>query len=252
MHNAAFRACALALRYDAIDVAPEHLAATLRDLRASGFLGGNVTAPHKLAVVPLCEEIDPDARRIGAVNTLVLKDGVLRGGNTDGIGFRAAIDEAGLDLRGASVLVLGAGGSARAVVAAALDAGVARVVAVARRPERARPFAPEVLPWRTDALEDALARTDLLVNASTAGMEGEPAPCEPPLSRLPGHAVVLDLVYHPPETPLLALARRLGMRTLHGTRVLLHQGAASFRAWTGREAPLGVMEAALRAALAER
>jgi len=249
IHNAAFRALDLPFEYDTVEVASEGLAAALDQLCASGFCGGNVTVPHKEAIVPLCDEVDDVVRRVGAVNTLVHRDGRLSGSNTDVLGFRAALEEIGIDLRGISLVVLGAGGAARAVAFAAHQDGAARIAAVARRPERARAFVPLALPWQADALSDVLGRADLLVNASAAGMPRQIPPCDPPLDQLRGDAVVFDLVYQPRETPLLAQARRLGLRTIDGTRMLLHQGAASFRVWTGRDPPFAVMESALDAAL---
>jgi shikimate dehydrogenase len=248
MHNAAFRALHLPYEYRAMDVPPRRLGEAIDELRGAGFAGGNVTLPHKRIVMGFCDELDEMALRVGAVNTLVNQDGRLRGGNTDVAGVRAALQEAGVDLAGARVLVLGAGGAARAVVLAVHLAG-GTVAVVARDAEHAAAIAREGYPWEAQALGKVVRGVRLVVNAASV-MEGNPPPCDVPLRELPRDAVVFDLVYRPLETPLLAAARRLGLRTIDGARMLLHQGAESFRMWTGKEAPLGAMEAALHEAIA--
>jgi len=244
MQNAAFKSLALPYEYVAIDTPPGSLETVLADLRKGGFSGGNVTIPHKEAIVSLCDAVDERAREVGAVNTLVCHDDRLSGHNTDVDGFRASVAEAGVDLRGAKVVVLGAGGAARAVIAAAAEDG-ASVVVVARDPARASTLGAAVIPWTTEALAGALAQAHLLVNASAAGMDGAQPPCEVPLDLLSRDAAVFDLVYRPLDTALLSRARSLRLRTIDGLRMLLRQGAAGFRAWTEREPPLAVMEAAL-------
>ena len=247
IHNAAFGALGLPFEYRAIDVPPARLIEELIELRAGGFAGGNVTLPHKQAILALCDEVDELALRVGAVNTLVLKDRRLVGHNTDVGGIHAALAEAGVDLRGARVAILGSGGAARAAAVAVHMAG-GSVAVVARDEQRAASIAREAYPWEDAAMRRALRGSRVVIQAAAAGMGGIEPPCDVPLDALGADAVVFDLVYRPRETPLLAAARARGLRTVDGTRMLLHQGAASFSAWTGHEPPLPVMEAALQRA----
>ena len=248
MHNAAFRALGLPFEYRALDVPPTRLVEELLELREQAFAGANVTLPHKQAVLPLCDEVDELALRVGAVNTLVHRDRRLVGSNTDVGGVRQALAEAEVDLRGARVLILGSGGAARAAAVAVHLAGGLMAV-VAREVDRAASIAKEAYPWEAAALLRAVRDARVVINAAAAGMEDQAPPCEVPLECAPPDAVIFDLVYRPLETPLLAAARRLGLGTIDGTRMLLHQGAESFRAWTGHDPPLDVMEAAIADAL---
>ena len=253
-------------RYEAWEVEPERLAERVRQLRGPDLLGFSVTVPHKETVMPLLDAVDDAARAIGAVNTVVSRDGRLEGANTDLEGFlRALREEGAYDPRGGRALVLGAGGAARAVAYALLAEGAAGVAIANRSPERARILAEELgarFPARVQALSldaEALApllaadaSVDLLVNCTSLGMAHGPDPDASPVPAdlIPGTALVYDLVYNPQETPLLAAARRAGARTLGGLPMLVYQGAAAFRMWTGREAPIDVMMRAASAALA--
>lgn len=238
--------------YERIDVPPEALPAFLASFPEDGFVGGNVTVPHKEAVFAWLSEggysLSDTARRLGAVNTLsVLPDGRLRGHNTDGQGFVASIDEAvgaswetGVD----RAIVVGAGGAARAIVGALLDRGL-RIAIVNRTAERAeaiRAFAPkriEVL-----APEDVAKRpAGFLVNTTSLGMKGQP-PLDLDLAFLPAGAIVADIVYVPAETPLLAAARARGLRRVGGLGMLLHQAVPGFELWFGKRPKV---DAALRA-----
>ena len=248
MHNAAFRALGLAFEYRALDVPPTRLVDELLELRQREFAGANVTLPHNQAVLPLCDEVDELALRVGAVNTLVHRDRRLVGRNTDVGGIRQALAAAGVDLRGARVLILGSGGAARAAAVAVHMAGGSMAI-VAREVDRAASIAKEAVPWEDAALRRAARGARVVINAAAAGMADQVPPCEVPVECLPADAVVLDLVYRPLETPLLAAARRLGLRTIDGTRMLLHQGAESFLAWTGHDPPLDVMDEAIAAEL---
>jgi len=253
MHNAAFRALGLDWCYVPLHVAPAQIEAALRGLVALGFVGANVTIPHKEAAARLADELTPAAAAIGAVNTLtVLPGGRLRGDNTDAGGTLAALREAGVEVAGQCAVVLGAGGSARAV-AYALAAGGAHVVLANRTPERAAALAAGLQPHvagrleavalaNAGALEAALARARLLVNATSVGLHPGPdlSPLPEGVGLHPGLAV-LDLVYAPRQTRLLRQAADAGCKTVEGLRVLVHQGALSFALWTGRPAPLDVM-----------
>ncbi len=228
--------------YVPLPVRPERLAQALRALPALGFRGCNLTLPHKQAALSIVDRVDPLARRIGAINTVVAgADGSLEGRNTDAYGFRENLRDSVPDWNPAAgpATVLGAGGASRAVVAALIEAGVAEIRLVNRTLARAERVAEEVAappsrmsihPWhgRDAALQDA----GLLVNTTSLGMTGEPE-LEIDLSRLPLTAVVVDIVYVPLETALLAAARRRGLRTVDGLGMLLHQGRPGFEAWFG-------------------
>jgi len=228
--------------YLPLPVRPEDVELAFRALPRLGFLGWNVTVPHKEAAFRLVDERHPAAERMGAVNTvLVLEDGRTRGLNTDGIGFLASLRAQAPAWSSAAgpAVILGAGGAARAVGVALLEAGVPRLRLTNRTPERARALAHELaafgapvepVPWADR--EAALSGAALLVNATSLGMTGQP-PLELRLDRLPAEAVVADLVYVPLETPLLAAARARGHTTVEGLGMLLHQAVPGFAHWGG-------------------
>ncbi|HEX6489703.1 MAG TPA: shikimate dehydrogenase [Candidatus Dormibacteraeota bacterium] len=238
MQTAGFRAAGLdGWSYELLDVPAESVPDAVGRLRDPGVAGANVTIPHKLAVLELCDDVEPQARAVGAVNTVVNDGGTLRGSNTDIGAIRGALTEVGVQ-PGPHVraLILGGGGSARAA-GAALEGS--RIVFALRRP--AHPELPgDVVDWGE---RDALARdADVLINATPLGRSGE-EPVAP--ANLPRAGAVIDLVYTPAGTPLQRAARDAGLRTVDGWSVLLAQGAASFKAWTGVEAPIDEMRAAL-------
>lgn len=226
-------------RYDAIAVRPEDLAEFIRDLSSSGFRGCNVTIPHKQAVLPLMDEVDGFARRIGAVNTIVITAaGRLHGSNTDGYGFLQNLADAipGFRADRGPAVVLGAGGAARAVVAALIDAGVPELRLLNRSLARAEALAttlggPIAVRPLTEAAA-ALAGAALLVNTTSLGMTGQP-PLQLDLRLLPTDAVVNDIVYVPLTTPLLSAAAARGNPVVDGLGMLLHQARPGFRAWFG-------------------
>jgi len=230
-------------------VRPEDLAAALGALPLLGLRGVNVTLPHKEAALGLCARASKAARRIGAVNTITVgEDGALEGSNTDGFGFLAHLTASQPSFRPESgpAVLLGAGGAARAIAVALLDAGVPELRLANRTASRAAALAAELGPrvrpvaWADRA--PALAGTALLVNSTTMGMSGQ-APLDLDLSRLPRQAVVYDIVYVPLETPLLAAARARGNAAVDGLGMLLHQARPGFAAWFGREPEV---DAALR------
>ena len=208
----------------------------IRGLVAAGFAGANVTIPHKLAAFAICDEVDASAHRAGAVNTLVFREGKVSGSNTDGYGFIANVRAHGIDPATGPALLLGAGGSARAVAAALQDAGT--IVTVANRTgERAEALARDlpglrVVDWnqRVAVLSDHA----LVVNATPLGMVGHEA-LDLDLSNAARDLVVVDNVYVPLETPLLSAARASGLRTVEGLGMLLHQAVPGFKAWFGVE-----------------
>ena len=228
--------------YVPLPVRPDDVELAFRALPRLGFRGWNVTVPHKEAAARLVDEIDPAARRIGAVNTvLVQEDGRTRGLNTDGAGFLANLRQQAPSWQAAlgPAVVLGAGGSARAVATTLLDAGVAQVTLVNRTMARAEQLAAELADLGSVAAvgwnkaERALADAALLVNCTSLGMAGQP-PLELTLRPLSASAVVADLVYTPLETTLLADARRRGNATVEGLGMLLHQAVPGFSHWGGR------------------
>lgn len=253
IHNAAFGHLGLDWVYVAFPVARGRGAAAVGAARDLGLGGLNVTMPHKADVAAGCDDLSADAAALGAVNTVVIRpDGTALGDSTDGAGFLAAVAGDGIALAGRRVLVLGAGGAARAVVLALGRAG-ASVTVAARKLEAAKVAAALAPDGGAVRLADAAGLCpshDVVVNATPLGMAGELPPLDPLLLG-PAHAVV-DLVYHPAETPLLAAARSRGATTQNGVPMLVHQAARSFTLWTGVEAPVDAMAAAARAALAAR
>lgn len=216
--------------YVPLAIAPADFAVAARGLAAAGFRGMNVTIPHKEAAFALCDAVLPRAQRAGAVNTLVFEDGRITGDCTDGFGFLASLP--GFDPRSGPAVLLGAGGAARAIAAALLDAGCPRVTLVNRTPERAEALARALggaIQLRTTP---PLADAALLVNTTSLGMAGQP-PLLLDLAPLPAHALVADIVYVPLETPLLAAARARGLTAVDGLGMLLHQARPGFEAWFG-------------------
>lgn len=264
LQQAALDALGIEGHYEAWAVAPADLAGAVQRLRDEGYAGANVTVPHKEAIVPLVDGLDPSAAVVAAVNTLVRENGQFVGHNTDGLGFlRSLREEAGWDPMGRNALLLGAGGVARGVAAALVQAGVARVIIANRHPARARRLAEEIRSRTPNAdvraaglspeeLEVLIARTDLLVNCTSVGMRHGPAAADLPLPArllIPG-LLVADLVYNPQDTLLLQAARKRGLRVLGGLGMLVYQGAAAFHLWTGREAPVAAMRRGAERALA--
>ncbi len=224
--------------YERADVPPGELPAFLQSLAERGFVGANVTVPHKEEAFRCAAVVHPSAEKLGAANTLWLEDGRLNAANTDALGFLANLDaEApGWDAGLGEAIVLGAGGAARAVVYGLLERGAGTVHVVNRGRERAEElavfFGPGVRTHGFDDLPQLLGRAGLLVNATSLGMAGKP-PLEVDLAGLAPGALVADLVYVPLETPLLAQARARGHRAVDGLGMLLHQAVPGFQRWFG-------------------
>jgi shikimate dehydrogenase len=240
MQNAAFQALGMDdWSYELLDVPPDGLAAAVEGLRAHDVAGANVTIPHKQAVMDQLDTISPEALRARAVNTIVKEGGRLGGFNTDIAAIRTAVDEVGVEPEGASAVILGAGGGARAS-AVALEG--AHLTFICRRPDEAD-LPGSVVAW-TDRSVPALTRSaDVLVNATPLGRHEE-MPLRP--AALPQSGAVIDLVYVTGGTPLVRKARSLGLRAVDGWEILLAQGAAAFLMWTGRSAPMDAMRDTLQ------
>jgi shikimate dehydrogenase len=252
LHNAAFEALGLDWVYVAFPVARGRGADAVAAASALGLAGLNVTMPHKEDVAAACDELSPDAAALRSVNTVVARpDGRAFGDSTDGPGFLDALADEAIDVSGKPVLVLGAGGAARAVILALGRAGAAVAVA-ARRPdaaESAAALAPGATAIALGAADSAAF--SVIVNATPLGMSGgDPLPVDP--GSLHAGQAVVDLVYHPADTPLLTAARAGGATAVNGLGMLLHQAARSFALWTGEPAPLDAMRAAVTTALAAR
>jgi shikimate dehydrogenase len=236
MMNAAFGELGLDWRYVRLPVAPDRFDEIVRALPASGYLGANVTIPHKVAAHDLADELTEAAAAIGAVNTLAFADRRILGDNTDAGGL---VDALGVDLNGMSVLVLGAGGTGRAAVWALREAG-ADVAVWNRTPERAAELAAEFGVRHLGTPEPAR----VLLNVTSLGMHGEDLPADLGLTDLEPE-IVADVVYGSEPTALCRWAERRGARVVDGLEMLLRQGARSFERWTGRAAPIDVMRGAL-------
>ena len=260
--QAAFDYYKLPVHYHLWSAPPESLAEEVGKIRGAEYLGANVTVPHKERALPLLDGLDAWARDVGAVNTIVKEGGDLVGYNTDAYGFMRSLRErAGFDAKDKSVLILGAGGAARAAAFSLAKEGVGSLTIANRSLGRARSLADDVrslvgrvraVPLEASQISRASARADLIVNCTSIGMthgeaEGR-SPLEPDI--IPIGALVYDVVYTPLETPLLRAARKAGARTLGGLAMLIFQGAASFELWTGRDAPIEVMYRAGEKALA--
>lgn len=262
--QAALDALGIDATYEAWDTAPEDVAIAVERLRSGDLLGANVTVPHKVAVMRLVDRPDALAERVGAVNTVVNRHGVLEATNTDVAGILRTFEGAGVPVEGKQVALLGAGGAARAVVVAMRQAGAARVTVVNRTQARAEELAPlagDELDLRFAPLDESdatlrstLRNADIVVQSTSVGMRHGPGEGASPVpaGSIGAGQVAFDLVYVPEETPFLRDAASNGAVAIGGLDMLIHQGAAAFQLWTGMDAPLEVMFHAARAALAER
>ena len=257
MHNAAFAALGLDMAYVPLPVAPDDVERAVSGLRSLGFRGANVTMPHKAAVAPFLDRVADDARLIAAVNTIVVDDGAFVGHNTDVGGFVAALQETVPEsLAGASALVLGAGGAARAAVLGLLRVGVRRCTVVNRTMGRAEELVAQLQPAEKtarfelvalDALTAAQVRgADIVVNATSLGMAGSLKVPRVLVDNIQRDHIVYDVVYGQRPTMPLERARETGARAIDGLTMLVWQAALSFELWTGRAAPLEVMRSAAR------
>jgi shikimate dehydrogenase len=263
MQNAALEKSGLEMRYGRFEIAPSELQAALELLTDLDFAGVNLTVPHKIAALPLVDETDETARQVGAINTIKLERGKLRGFNTDGKGFSRAIrEEFSVDLRDLRVLVFGAGGAARAIALECAKENCERLVIANRDPEKANQLVeslrgffagprvlgpvPRLQAVAADeaALRFQIANTDLVVNATPLGLNrGDAAPI--PARLLAPHLMVYDTVYASGPTAFVSGAIEAGARAANGLSMLLHQGALAFEIWFDRAAPIEAMRKAL-------
>ncbi len=257
MHNAAFARLSLDARYYAFDVTQQYAEAAIHGAQALGFGGLNVTIPLKEVVLPYVKA-DALAQRIGAVNTI---DRAGNGYNTDGVGAVKALEHANVKLKGASVILLGAGGAAKAIAAQLLLEG-ARVLVANRTQSKSMLLAQhmtaenlacgcdDIEAYSLEELGQLLGEADVLINATPVGMRGAfPDQTLVTSQQIHPGLTVFDIVYNPLRTPLLEEARAAGARTIDGVKMLVYQGAASFALWTGLEPPVAIMEQAVRHAL---
>ncbi len=256
MQAAAIRAAEADYSYIAMPVRPEELREAVKGLRALGFRGFNVTIPHKTEIIKLLDEIDEDARRIGAVNTVINEKGRLLGRNTDVCGFLLGLSRLGAEVRGRRAVVLGAGGAARAVIWGLLREGAAGVAVAVRNPAKAKEALAdfsgelEIMAWDGPAYEGALRSADILVNTTPLGMTPKTEDAPPVDWELvrPG-AFAYDIIYTPARTRFLREAEAHGHPVQNGATMLVGQGAEAFRLWTGIRPDENAMEEALLKAL---
>ncbi|MGG1266300.1 shikimate dehydrogenase [Brevibacillus laterosporus] len=248
MHNTAFEQKQLPFAYAAFEVNDDQIKEAVEAIRALGMRGANVTIPHKVAVIPYLDKIDPLAERIGAVNTIVNEDGTLIGYNTDGTGYvRSLLEETGVDLTEQVVTLLGAGGAARAVACTLVERGVKEIRIVNRSLERAELLAMALgyqIPIRVYSFaqaEQAILDSTLLINTTSIGMY--PHIQEMPVDRmcLRSDLIVSDLIYNPLETQLLQYAKAIGATHHSGLGMFINQGALAYELWTGEAAPTDKM-----------
>jgi shikimate dehydrogenase len=260
MQQAAFDAAGIAATYELWDRSPLQLADAIAELRTDAFLGANVTIPHKEKAATLVDRLTEEAHATGAVNTITREGKRLVGHNTDVPGFRIALDTlVGKQRMPRQAVVLGSGGGARAVVHGLVAEGFQRIVVFNRHLHRAealvRFFAKSAahmelraMPWHESIIEAELAKTKVLVNATSVGLHGDETPI--PAGLLSPDLLVMDLIYNPPRSRLLRDAAAAGCGVLSGEVMLLHQGAAAFTLWTGQAAPVELMHEKLAAGLA--
>lgn len=255
IHNAAFEHLGLNYVYVAFNVKPRDLEKAIKGVLGLGIHGLNVTMPHKTRILSFLDRLDPNARLMGAVNTILNDHGKLVGYNTDGVGALRALLEVEKDMKTKNVLILGAGGASRAI-SFALATKVFKLVVMNRTFEKAVSLVFEVKrkvggrvkarEFTPEALSEEVRRADIIINATPIGMHPQSNETPIPPELLRPDMTVFDLVYNPLETKLLKEAKKVGARTIDGLKMLVYQGAASFKIWTGIDPPLDVMLKAAR------
>jgi shikimate dehydrogenase len=263
MQNAALKACKIDMQYARFRISPDELQSALDLIRELNFVGVNLTTPHKITASKLMDEMDDNARRIGAINTVKVNNAKLRGYNTDGKGFaRAVRQEFAVDLRDLRAMILGGGGAARAIALQCARENCERLIIANRTFATAQKLAEELreyfagpkvlgpvprlqaIPWEEAAIRFQIAHLDLIVNATPLGLNrSDPSPI--PTRLLAPHLMVYDTVYREGRTPFIAAAIEAGARVADGFSMLLHQGALAFEIWFEREPPIEAMREAL-------
>src|SRR5207245_2118150 len=263
MQNAALRSCKIDMQYARFQISPDELQSALDLISELNFVGVNLTTPHKIVASKLMEEVDDNARRVGAVNTIKVDNAKLRGYNTDGKGFARAIrHEFAVDLRDLRVMILGGGGAARAIALQCARENCERLVITNRNLATAQKLAEELreyfagprvlgpvprlqaIPWEEAAIRFQIAHLDLIVNATPLGLNrSDPSPI--PARLLAPHLMIYDTVYREGRTPFVSAAIEAGARAANGLAMLLYQGALAFEIWLEREAPIETMRQAL-------
>ena len=263
IQNAALKHCKIDMQYARFQIAPGELREALDLVRELNFVGVNLTVPHKVPALELVDDVDVNAKQIGAVNTITIDHGKLHGFNTDGKGFARAIrEEFSVDLRDLRVMLLGTGGAGRAIARQCGKENCERLVIVNRTFDRAQRLADELrdlfagprvlgpvarlqaMAWEENALRFQIGNVDLIVNATPLGLNrGDASPI--PSRVLAPHLMIYDTVYSEKKSPLVAAAIEAGARSANGLSMLLHQGALAFEIWFGREAPIEAMRAAI-------
>lgn len=255
MHNAAFKHLGLDFCYVPFSVKEGYIELAIRSILALNIAGINVTIPYKESVLPYLSEISKEAKIMGAVNTIKVVDNKLKGYNTDGIGFTASLKEAGYPVKGHSMLIFGGGGAAKAVVFQSAAEGAKEIIIANRTTDKAKllkeqteKYFPSVkikaIGIGYNEIKGIINKVDIVVNTTSIGLRKEdPSPV--PKEFLHDGLFIYDLIYNPPETMLITNAKELGCSYINGLGMLLHQGAASFKLWTGIEPPLEVMRQSL-------
>ncbi len=257
IQDAAFAAKGLFWHYLNLLVKPEDLGDAIASIRALNFKGMNMTIPHKVACMPFLDEIDKSAKLIGAVNTVKNDNGKLIGYNTDGQGFTRALKQEKVQIKGAVIALLGAGGAARAIAVETALEGAAKIYIINRNKERGQSLADlvnektgskaEFIQWTGRAQKPAEA--DILVNATSVGLYPDTSLPDIDMSCVNGRLVVCDVIPNPPDTPFLKQAKKLGAaKIISGQGMLVYQGAIGFKIWTGMDAPIEAMKKAIRKA----
>lgn len=256
MHNSAFETLGIPYCYLPFDIDPKDLEICIRSINPLGIKGVNITIPFKTQVVPYLDELDSNAKLIGAVNTIEARDGKLIGHNTDGKGFINAFnEEVGISISKRRFVVIGAGGAARAVSTALAAEGAGEIIIINRTSLKGKELASDLLrnfyDLKVSAIEfdpykinDLIMDGDVIINTTSVGMKkSDPSIIPPDILR--SSMAVCDLIYNPPETPLLKAAKSAGVKFMNGLGMLIHQGALSFEIWTGLPAPVEIMRKAM-------
>jgi len=248
LHNAAFERLGINACYVPMPVRPENLRDAIQGVRAMSIAGVNVTVPHKVEAVGMLDEVHGVAAELGAVNVIMNNDGILDGYNTDVEGFRRSLEHAGVTPAGAAVAMIGAGGASRSIVKAMQLAGMKKMYIFNRTRSKAEAIAEEfstggapveVTDFSDPEVDTIFENCKIVINTTSLGLKaGDPMPLDPGL--LQQHHVVIDIIYHPGETELLAAGRKIGAKTVNGYGMLVFQAMEAFRLWTGESPPLEV------------